>query len=104
MAEEKSAKVFYCREIIEKLVSVIQNSVDCVAADELCKWLRAYPFIVIRFINKSSGLTATMEILTTVFRKLSEDHAVIITGDYLDQYVPELLQQLPASEKFFICH
>lgn len=96
------AKILYCRELIEQLVEIIKNPHNGSPTDEVCARLMGCP-VIIRFADRIYGLTATMECLAKICTKLSKDNVIIVTGDYLDKYVPELLQQLDAKQ-YYICY
>lgn len=104
LTDIKSAKGFYCRDIIEKLVDITKNPHNRPPVDELCDRLRKYPVITVRFVNRIYGRTSTMQSLSQICAKLSDKSLIVVTGDYLEQYVPELLQQLPQAEKYYICY
>ena len=106
LADIKSAKVFYCRDIVEKLVDIIKNQHNRPPVDVLCDLLRKYSYsvIVVRFVNRIYGLTSTMQSLSQICTKLSSESLIIVSGDQLNKYVPELLQQLPDAKQYYICY
>ena len=104
LTARKDAKLFYCRELVEGLIKIILNNPHGIATDELCARINQYPVIAIRFANWIYGLTSTMESLALICKKVSKECLVVISGDHLQQYIPELLQALPQAEKFYICY
>ena len=103
LTDKAGAKVYYCRELVEELVSIIKTQHNQVSSDVLYTRLKNYPFLIVRFVDRLMGLSTTQETLTTIFSKLSTECVVLVSGDYLDKYVPELLQLLEA-EQFYICY
>ena len=104
LEDEKNVKVFYCRELIEQLIDIIKKPRNRPPVDELCDRLRKNPVIVVRYTNRIFGLTSTMQSLSQICTKLSNESLVIISGDQLNKYVPELLQQLPEAVQYYICY
>ena len=101
---EKNVKIFYCREIIEHLIDIIKKPHNRPPVDELCDRLRKYSVIIIRFTNRIYGLTSTIESISQICTKLAKESVIIVSGDHLNKYVPELLQQLPDAKQYYICY
>ena len=104
LEDGKNVKVFYCRELIEQLIDIIKKPHNRPPVDELCDRLRKYSVILIRFTNRIYGLTSTIESLSQICTKLAKESVIIVSGDHLNKYVPELLQQLPDAKQYYICY
>lgn len=104
LEDGKNVKVFYCRELIEKLIDIIKKPHDRPPVDELCNRLRKFSVIVVRYTNRIYGLISTIQSLSQICTKLSNESLIIVSGDQLNKYVPELLQQLPDAKQYYICY